>query len=251
MFAVFAVYFYYDGSVGYRAKNKVYYLHETFKAAGNQFADMNAEGTLTEQEWMQHANAQSVNFPEDRSILPVELEFPMPWPEILRDYERMKPLQWNQLWIEYSGENGYPSSPSEQPYDARKIQEQWVFVYICSALTLIAAWILLQTLRRSITADDQGIKTHRGLEVPHSALKTLDLRKWQSKGLAYLDYEGTDGSGRIKIDGLTYGGFKSEQGAPAEQLMKIIRDHFTGEIIEYTEISPEIATDDSNSESKS
>jgi len=252
MFGVFAAYFYYDGSVGYRKKNKVFYLHESFKAAGNQFSDMmNANGDLTKNEWEKHAGSQTVNFPSDQSILPKNLETPMPWPDILHDYERMKPLQWNQLWLEYSGEHGYPSSPIEQAYGARKIQEQWVFVYICSALTLIAAWILIRTSRSSVIADETGITTHRGLKVPYSALKTLDLRKWESKGLAYIDYEGTDGSGRLRIDGLTYGGFKKEQGAPAEQLMKTIRDHFSGEIIEYTEITTETAADDSNSETQS
>jgi len=233
MFGVFAVLFYIDGSTGYRKKNEVFYLYKTFQAANNEFNEMNSGGELTPEAWKTHAEKQLVRFPEDSSILPATLELPMPWPEILHDYERMKPLQWNKLWLEYSKERGFPASPSEEPYDARKIGEQWVVFWICLTLAVGAAFILLRTLRRSISADSNGITTQQGRRVPYADLKKLDLRKWETKGLAFLDYSGASGSGRIRIDGLTYGGFKKENDEPAERLMSLIRSHFSGEILEY------------------
>ena len=41
------------------------------------------------------------------------------------------------------------------------------------------------------------------------------------------------GERKLRIDGLTYGGFKPEHGEPAEQLMRALRENFTGEVIEY------------------
>jgi hypothetical protein len=236
MFGVFAVLFYIDGSTGYRKKNQVFYLHKSFQAANEEFARMDSDGSLTPEGWKMHAEKQSVHFPEDRSILPADLPLPMPWPDILHDYQKMKPLQWNKLWLEYSGEKGYPSSPSEEPYDARKIGEQWVVFWICLALSIGAAFILIRTLGRKITADPDAITTQQGRRVPYADLKTLDLRKWETKGLAFIDYEGSAGKGRIRIDGLTYGGFKKEEGEPAERLMQAIRSHFSGEILEYAPI---------------
>ena len=134
MFGVFAVLFYIDGSTGYRKKNEVFYLHKTFEAANEEFSQMDSSGSLTPEEWKMHAEKQTVRFPEDRSVLPADLKLPMPWPEILHDYERMKPLQWNKLWLEYSKEHGMPAKPSEEPYDARKIGEQWVVFWICLVL---------------------------------------------------------------------------------------------------------------------
>ncbi len=233
MFGVFGVLFYIDGSTGYRKKNEVFYLHKTFQEADKEFTRMNSSGALTPGEWKTHAEKQSVRFPDDSSILPSTIKLPMPWPEILHDYERMKPLQWNKLWLEYSKERGFPASPSEEPYDARKIGEQWVVFWVCLALAAGAAFILLRTLGRSIGADDEGIITQQGRRVPYSDLKTLDLRKWETKGLAFLDYDGASGKGRIRIDGLTYGGFKKENGEPAERLMSLIRSRFSGEILEY------------------
>lgn len=245
MFGVFAVMFYIDGSTGYRRKNEVFYLHRAFQQASDEFSRMNSEGTLTAEEWKDHAAGQSVRFPEDRGVLPVALELPMPWPEILHDYERMKPLQWEKLWLEYSKTRGLDAEPGEEPYDARKIGEQWVVFWFCLALAIGALFVLLRTLGRSIAADGEVVTSQDGRRVPYGDLKTLDLRKWETKGLAFLDYDGPSGKGRVRIDGLTYGGFKKEDGEPAERLMRHIRSRFSGEILEYAPLAAESAPDGS------
>jgi hypothetical protein len=99
-------------------------------------------------------------------------------------------------------------------------------------------------LRRSISADDEAISTQQGRRVPFADLKTLDLRKWETKGLAFIDYDGPSGKGRIRIDGLTYGGFKKEQGEPAERLMRRIRSRFSGDVLEYAPVMAEPAPQD-------
>ncbi len=237
MFGGFSAWFYLDASSGYRKKNLVFFLHQTFEHASGEFSRMNSEGNLSPEAWKAHAAQQEVRFPEDASVLPADLKLPMPWPEILHDYERMKPLQWKNLWIEYSGEHGLPASPGEEPYDARKIREQWIGVWVCLALTSVALFFLLRTLGRSIRADAEGVTTQQGRRIPYPDLKTLDLRKWETKGLAFIDYDGPSGKGRVRIDGLTYGGFKKEDGEPAERLMQLIRSRFSGEILEYAPLT--------------
>src|SRR5690606_34042505 len=133
----------------------------------------------------------------DASVLPADLKTPLPWPEILHDYERMKSEQWNHLWIEYSGKRELSSDPPEKAFDAGKIREQWIVFWICIALTLAAAFLLFRTMRRSIKADAEAITTQEGRRVPYSDLTLLDLRKWDTKGLAFADYEGESGKGRI------------------------------------------------------
>lgn len=242
MFGVFSVLFYIDGSTGYRKKNETYYLHRTFQSANDEFSRMNSDGSLTPEAWKVHAAQQNVAFPEDRSVLPADLKQPMPWPAILHDHERMKPLQWNILWREYSKEQGLNAKPPEEPYTAQKIKEQWVVLSICSVLTLIAAFFLVRTVRRSISVDGEAVTTQQGKRIPFADLKKLDLRKWDTKGLAFIDFDGAAGKGRIRIDGLTYGGFKKENDEPAERLMRQIRSRFSGEILEYAaagETAPE------------
>lgn len=238
MFAVFSVLFYVDGSTGYRKKNEIFFLNKTFEGASKQFFDMNSGGTLTPEQWKNHASAQKVPFPEDQSTLPAGLKLPMPWPAVLQDFEKMKSTQWNILWREYTKERGIDATVSEHPYDAGKIREQWVVLFFCAGLALVSLFFLLRTLGRSISADASGVTSQKGKHIPYTDLKRLDLRKWDTKGLAFIDYDGTSGKGRIRIDGLTYGGFKKEKGEPAEALMRLIRSHFSGEIVEYATVAP-------------
>lgn len=245
MFGVFAVLFYIDGSTGYRKKNESYFLQKTFQSASEEFSKMNSSGTLTAEEWKRHAEKQNVAFPEDRSVLPEHLQLPMPWPEILHDHARMKSEQANHLWQEYSREHQMDSN-TEHPYTAGQIREQWIVFAISSVLALTAAFFLLRTLRRSISADAEAVTTQEGKRIPYTDLKTLDLRKWETKGLALISYDGESGRGTIRIDGLTYGGFKKENDEPAERLLRQIRARFSGEIIEYAAV-----TDDSPKDGES
>lgn len=236
MFAVFAVLFYIDGSTGYRKKNQVYYLHQSFKKASNDFSEQNTDQKLSSEAWNDYASGQTVDLPSDRDLLPRDLEYPLPWPEVLADYEQMKSLQWNQLWLDYTEQRGWDAKPPEKPYDARTIREQWVFFYICSALAAVSLFLLIRTSKRRIVATEDALISQSGRRIPYSEFKKLDLRKWDNKGIAIAQYDGPSGSGRVRIDGLTYGGFKEDAGSPAEKLMQRLREHFSGEIIEYTAV---------------
>jgi hypothetical protein len=239
MFSVFAVLFFVDGTTGYRKKNLEFYVHKTFQKATATFSQMNSDGDLTAQGWNEFTEEQTVDFPSDLSLLPEGTDPKMKWPAILSDYAKIKPLQHNLLWQEYSGENRMSNKIAEHPFDAGKIQEQIVVFYICLGLALVTLYILVRTSRRTIRADSEALFTSGGRSIPYTDMKTLDLRKWDTKGIAIIDFEGTSGRGRARIDGLTYGGFKKEQDQPAEKLMDRIRANFSGEIIEYTTAAAE------------
>lgn len=239
MFSVFSVMFYIDGTTGYREKNWEYYLHAAFQQAGNEFAKMKNEGSLTAESWKEFATKQNVDLPSDLSLLPDEIRLPQPWPAVLTDFDRMKLGQPHILWQGYSGEKRLSKTPPKKPFSAAKIREQIIVFYICLTLSLLTVFFLIRTMRRSISADSAGLTTVTGKVIPYDHMKTLDLRKWDTKGIALIGYDGASGSGRTRIDGLTYGGFKQENGEPAEKLMNIIRTNFSGEIIEYTSVEPE------------
>jgi hypothetical protein len=61
----------------------------------------------------------------------------------------------------------------------------------------------------------------------------IDKRKWETKGLATITYSDENGaSSKVKVDGMVYGQFKEENGAPAEALFQYILVNFEGELIE-------------------
>lgn len=247
MCGVFAVYFYYDGSIGYRRQNATFFLHKAFERAGHDFAAQRNQGGLDAASWKSYAAAQKVDFPSDPALLPPEAQPGMAWPEVLTDYQRMQTTQWNFLWREFSGQWPHwrmSDEPSDHaPYDAGKIREQWTVMWICLALFAVAAFTLLRTLMRRIELSGGVLRAANGKRVALADIKRLDLRKWSGKGLAFVDYDGASGKGRVRIDGLTYGGFKHEHGEPAERLVQALRGQISGEIVEYV-IEDEAAAED-------
>lgn len=235
MFSVFSVLFYIDGTTGYREKNYEYYLHATFEKATSTFSKMNAETPLTEETWREFASMQTVDFPKDPALLPADTKdkLPMPWPEVLADYSKVKTLQHNHLWREYSGKEELDEEPVEKPFDAGKIEEQIHVFYICVGLSVITLFFLIRTVRRSVIADEMTLTTADGKNIPYSDMRVLDLRKWATKGIAFIEHETPAGMKRTRIDGLTYGGFSHEKNQPAEQLISQIRSNFSGEIVDY------------------
>lgn len=235
MFSVFSVWFYIDGTTGYRKKNYEYYVHATFEKATSTFSKMDAETPLTDETWREFASKQTVDFPKDPALLPADTRLPIPWPEVLTDYSQVKKLQHNHLWLAYSEKLELDEKPPEKPFDAAKIQEQIHVFYICVSLAVITLFFLLRTVRRSIIADEMTLTTADGKNIPYTNMRVLDLRKWATKGIAFIEHEAPAGMKRARIDGLTYGGFSEEKNQPAEQLMSQIRSNFTGEIIDYGE----------------
>jgi len=235
MFSVFSVLFYIDGTTGYRKKNYEFYVNATFKEATAVFLKMNAETPLTEQAWREFATRQTVRFPEDPEVLPANLKLPMPWPDVLCDYQRVKSLQHNALWRDYSEKNQLNEKPAEEPFKAAKIKEQIHVFYICVSLSAVTLFLLIRTSRRCMIADAEALTTAEGKTIPYSSMRVLDLRKWEGKGIAFIEYESASGTKRARIDGLTYGGFSQDKNQPAEALMRRIRSHFNGEIIDYGE----------------
>ena len=235
MFGFLAAWFYMDGTTGYRKKNYEFYLHATFEKATSAFSKMQADAPLTPAAWRDFASKQTIDFPEDSSVLPAGTKLPMPWPEVLWDYDKVKTLQHNHLWTEYSEKHEHAIKPVEKPYDAGKIEEQIRVMYICLGIAAVSLFILIRTVRRTMSVDAENLKTPDGKTIPFSAIRVLDLRKWEGKGIAFIEYETSTGMKRTRVDGLTYGGFSLEKGEPAEALMRHIRKNFSGEIIEYGE----------------
>jgi hypothetical protein len=235
MFGIFTVLFYVDGKWKYREYNLCYYVAGAFKEATSEFKAK--KDTMSPEAWRALAEKQTVRFPDDHSILPEGTKVPMAWPEVLHDHAAMKKSldqPADQLFDDYRYVAGIKHDVPEHDYPARKIKEQWVVFWICLVLTIGAVVVLLRTMRRSIAIDGEAFYPAGGGKVPFADLTRLDRRKWDTKGLAFLWAKTASGGERkLRIDGLTYGGFKKEQDEPAERLMVRLRENFSGEVIEY------------------
>lgn len=240
MFTFLAAWFFKDAAVGYRQQNEVYVMHRAFVTAAQDYQKRQQAGLLTDAEWREYASRQQVDVGEDPHLLPATVELPLSWPEELRDSALLAKDQ-AAAWDSYTGRRQWNRKPPEKWHDAGSIREQWIVAYALSALACGSLFILVRTSRRCMSIEGDTIVTQDGRRVRMTDLSRLDLRKWSAKGLAFAYYPlGAGKEGKIRIDGLTYGGFLKDQGEPAEQFIRVLRTHFTGELIEY-------ATEDSSS----
>ncbi|MCW1924671.1 hypothetical protein OKA05_19050 [Luteolibacter arcticus] len=251
MFGIFSVLFFRDGKWGYREQNLVYHLSKAFEQAKNEFKEKKDQ--MTPVDWRAYAAKRTIDFThidkESKQVIatpvPEGTPVPMPWPEILGDYEAMKaaPDQGqDKLFNDYLLQTNIKKEAPEELFTLRKINEQWVVFWFCLVLVLGALFMLLRTMGRKIAIDGEAFYPASGGKVPFADLARLDLRKWETKGLAFTWAKTPSGGERkLRIDGLTYGGFKKEDGEPAEQLMRRLKENFSGELIEYVTESEEPA----------
>ncbi len=242
MFAFLGGWFYKDASKGYRLKNEIFAMDQTFAKASQDFQERSQKGEFSNADWSEYAAKQQVNFGDDLSLLPADLVVPRPWPDELKNSELLRKGQ-SAAWDAFTERMKWDREAPDKFHDRRSINEQWYYCYALAALALMALFFLIRTSRRSMSCDHEKITTQDGTVVFFHELKKLDLRKWPTKGLAFGYFEKQDGSkGKVRFDGMSYGGFQKEDGEPAEALMSRVRENFHGELIEY------ISTESSESE---
>lgn len=97
-------------------------------------------------------------------------------------------------------------------------------------VSCVIIWLMLRT-RNRIMGLDGDMVTAAGQRFRVADITRLDLRQWGKgfKGVAYA----TAGGKRIRMDGMTYGGFDPAAGQPAETFMQALLAQYRGEVLEY------------------
>jgi hypothetical protein len=185
------------------------------------------------------ASAQKIGCPAEEDVLPAEVDREATWPAILTDYEGYKKAvaeEGNQvtppLWASYTAERGWSSGEPGKAYSEGKINEQLYDGIGSGVLMLVGLFFLVRTSRRTMKVDEEAYYAPAGQRVAFAGIRRIDMRKWETKGLAYLYYEDGANVKKLKVDGMVYGQFKAEDGAPAERLFTRILDNFSGELVE-------------------
>ena len=229
MFGGFGAYFLYDWKIGYPKKNYIVAHYAAFNAAGKDWTV--DENLASPEAWEAYVAKQTIPFEDDDSMYPGGTDFEEKWPEILLKMDNHK---GDDLWTEYSGEKGWPQKVSAEndAKTASQIRDQLIAAIVCFLLTAVTLFFLLRTKARLMKVDAKGFYPPGGALIPFSDMRVLDKRKWETKGIATLTYESEGQEKKAKIDGMVYGQFQEEDGAPAEALFQQVLANFEGELIE-------------------
>lgn len=243
MFGVFAYLFYNDGVVGYRQKNEHYIFHQLF----NSVVPNAVDGVDSEEEWKELVSSKTLETPpEDDCPLPVGFDQSQKWPTILAEnYEVLKNNNTgaHDAWVEFSGSKGWDNEPADHLEDQSSLNTQYYMAYGCAGLVLIVSFLFVRTLTRTMEVTKSSFIAPGGKEVPFSAMRRIDIRKWDTKGVALIEYEIDGTRGKAKVDGMIYGQFKKEDDQPAERLYEYLMQHFKGEVIEFESSDEEDSTE--------
>ena len=227
MFGGFGCYFLYDWKIGYPKKNYVIANYQAFNDAGSAWADHR-------ENWAEYVAGKTIPFEDDPEMYPVGTNFNEKWPDILGTMERGND---EELWKQFSAEKGWDQqiNISEDRKPIYKIREQLIAALVCFILTALTLFFLIRTKSRVMKVNADGYYPPGGQVIPFDKMIRLDKRKWETKGLATLVYLEGGEEKKAKIDGMVYGQFKEEDGAPAEALFQNVLSKFQGELIELVE----------------
>ncbi|MGC6466390.1 MAG: hypothetical protein ACON5N_12445 [Akkermansiaceae bacterium] len=238
MFGGFGAYFLYDWKIGYPKKNYIVANYQAFTAAGQAWAEHR-------ENWEAFVAIQKIPFEDDQSIYPPGTDFEEAWPSILATMEKGND---EELWKTYSGEKGWPQkiNVQEDRKPKRKITEQLVAAGVCLLLTCLTVFFLIRTKSRVMKVTAEGYFPPGGSVITFGKMIRLDKRKWETKGLATITYLEGEEEKKAKIDGMVYGQFREEDGAPAEALFQQVLANFQGELIELVEDEDEDEEEESD-----
>ncbi len=226
----FGLYFFYDGAIGYRKANEIYFSYQAFANLGSEACNSvpwGAERALqpllkAEQvagEWMM----------EGKYPLPASCAAATSTPPEATDFEAMK-KSWADCWTAYTARMHYPVKPAEHAFDTAAIREQWIAGGVCMLISCLILYFICRTARRTMQLEGDTV-TAAGQQFMVSDITCLDLRQWGKgyKGIAYATVKGK----KIRLDGMTYGGFSPDAGQPAEMFMQALLTRYKGNIMEY------------------
>lgn len=224
----FGLYFFYDGSVGYRKANEVYFSYQAFARLGAEAS----RGSLGAEPTKPLIEAEQVDgewMVEGKYPLPVGCEAVRSTPEEAANHAAMS-KSWADCWTAYTARMHFPVKPAEHAFDTAAIREQWLAGGVCMCISAVIIYFILRT-RRRVMALEGDLVTAAGQQFRVEEISRLDLRQWGKgyKGVAYATVNGR----KVRLDGMTYGGFDPAAGQPAEAFMQALLARYQGEVLEY------------------
>lgn len=133
------------------------------------------------------------------------------WPKeraIYLDHQDFKEKHddWQSRWQDYALEQGYGTKFARNPnaIDSRggyDIPSQYAMAAVCLPIGLWFAWCWFAAGRRYVEADEQGVRTNGGVDVPWDQVQAIEDDRWKAKGIAYLKHaDKAGGEQRILLD---------------------------------------------------
>ncbi|TWU30045.1 hypothetical protein [Bythopirellula polymerisocia] len=118
-------------------------------------------------------------------------------------------LQLSESWKKRAAEKGWPTDNPLNPETGKPlavvdINEQFFYAGGAGLIGLGFLSRLVFMLGRWVESDGKQLRTKGGQQAKFSQITSLDKKKWQAKGIAFVTYQGEGGKGKIRLDDYYY-----------------------------------------------
>lgn len=114
-------------------------------------------------------------------------------------------LEYQEL-VEEGRAHEWPGTPPDRFFRRDELIVQCVLGILLTGLGLGLAIRLVLHLRKKLWAENGVVHGPDGEEVPYAAVEGIDMRKWNSKGIAVLEYQENGEAKRLVVDDYKFTG---------------------------------------------
>ena len=115
-------------------------------------------------------------------------------------YEKHKGEERLTEWPEYAATQGWIEEPPHKRYERKDMIGQFVCGSVLAVLGGIVLIYWFTQIRRTVRTDGEAVFTAAGTRVPFSAITSIGLKQWDSKGIARVRYEIEGRRGEFVVD---------------------------------------------------
>ena len=135
--------------------------------------------------------------------------------------EHTDPIEAGREWEKLAQSKGWPVAKPTAKTDT-DIMTQKVLGGITAPVGLYFLFTFIVSLGKWIEADERGVRTRSGHEAGYDKITSIDKSRWQSKGIAVVQYESNGQPGRIVLDD-----WKFER-EPTKRILEAIEERMPG-----------------------
>ncbi len=132
------------------------------------------------------------------------------YPKVQRAFEQCVQEGRIEQWPSIAGQHGWKQEIKEERgpageriryiYSAWDLRTQFIMAAICLPIGLYILGRLIYTAPRKVAADEEALYATSGARIPYAAIRTIDKKKWDRKGIAVVHYDLDGRPGKATID---------------------------------------------------
>ncbi len=115
-------------------------------------------------------------------------------------YQRLYEEHGLDAWNKHAAEQGWSLADPGEPKDHADFTVQFIFAGIFGALGTMMLLVVFLSRGRWIEASETGVTSSWGQSFDFDQVVSLDKKKWEDKGIAYVKYDREGRKKRFVID---------------------------------------------------